>query len=168
MHFNENFSSLPMHDFQNHYIFVFELTSLQDAADYLHYDELCGESLRLEIFLQFALKRVTKLVVLGERLSKVQNDRSEQTLRIINFLSFQSLIKLLKIIWRLSMLLCLYYLFSSSLDINLFNWKPENFFNLDGKTVFKFLHETFFINSKISRLHAILHDAAGSVKSTTH
>ena len=75
MHFNENFSALPMHDFQNNYILVFGLTSLQDAAESLHHDELCGESFRSENFSQFALKRVAKLVVLGERLSKVRNDK---------------------------------------------------------------------------------------------
>ena len=33
-------------DFQNHYILVFDLTSLQDAAEQLHYPELNGESLK--------------------------------------------------------------------------------------------------------------------------
>ena len=46
MQFNEDFPAL-MEDFQNHYILVFDLTSLQDAAEQLHYSELSGESLRL-------------------------------------------------------------------------------------------------------------------------
>ena len=50
MQFNEDFPALPMEDFQNHYILVFDLTSLQDAAEHLHYPELSGESLRLEMF----------------------------------------------------------------------------------------------------------------------
>ena len=33
MQFNENFPALPMEDFQDHYILVFDLTSLQDAAE---------------------------------------------------------------------------------------------------------------------------------------
>ena len=33
MQFNEDFPALPMEDFQNHYIQVFDLTSLQDAAE---------------------------------------------------------------------------------------------------------------------------------------
>ena len=45
MQFNENRQALPMEDFQNHYILVFDLTSLQDAAEHLHYPELSGESL---------------------------------------------------------------------------------------------------------------------------
>ena len=32
LQFSEDFPALPMEDFQNHHILVFELTSLQDAA----------------------------------------------------------------------------------------------------------------------------------------
>ena len=50
LQFNEDFPALPIENFQNHYIFVFDLTSLQDAAEQLHYPELSGERLRLEMF----------------------------------------------------------------------------------------------------------------------
>ena len=59
MQFNEDFPALPLEDIQNHYILVFNLTSLQDAAEHLHYPELSGESLRLEMFFQFPLEQVT-------------------------------------------------------------------------------------------------------------
>ena len=75
MQFNEDFSALPMEDFQIHYILVFDLTSLQDAAEHLHYPELSGESLRLEMFFQFPLEQVTELIFLGERLSNIQIDK---------------------------------------------------------------------------------------------
>ena len=75
MQFNEDFPALPMEDFQNHYILVFDLTSLQDAAEHLHYPELSGESLRLEMFFQFPLEQVTELIFLGERLSNIQIDK---------------------------------------------------------------------------------------------
>ena len=75
MQFNEDFPALPMEDFQHHNILVFELTSLQDAAEQLHYPELSGESLRLEMFFQFPLEQVTEVIVLGERLSNVQIDK---------------------------------------------------------------------------------------------
>ena len=75
MQFNEDFPALPMEDFQNHYILVFDLTSLQDAAEHLHYPELSGESLRLEMFFQFPLEQVTEVIVLGERLSNIQIDK---------------------------------------------------------------------------------------------
>ena len=44
MQFNEEFLALPMEDFQNHYILVFDLTSPQDAAEQLHYPELSGKA----------------------------------------------------------------------------------------------------------------------------
>ena len=75
MQFNEGFPALRMEDFQNHYFLVFDLTSLQDAAEQLHYPELGGESLRLEMFFQFPLEQVTEVIVLGERLSNVQIDK---------------------------------------------------------------------------------------------
>ena len=46
MQFNEDFPALSMEDFQNHYILVFDLTSLQDAAEQLHYPEFSEESRR--------------------------------------------------------------------------------------------------------------------------
>ena len=61
-----------MEDFQNHCIPVFDLTSVQDAAEQLHCPELCGESLRLEMFLQFPLEHLMEVIVLGEILSNVQ------------------------------------------------------------------------------------------------
>ena len=75
MQFYEDFPAFPIEDFQNHYILVFDLTSLQDAAEQLHYPELIGESLRLEIFFQFPLEQVTEVIVLGERLSNNQIDK---------------------------------------------------------------------------------------------
>ena len=44
MQFNEDFPALPMEDFQNHYNLVFDFTSLQDAAELLHYPELSGKA----------------------------------------------------------------------------------------------------------------------------
>ena len=73
--FNEDFPALPMENFQNHYILVLDLTSLQDAAKQLHFPELSGESLRLELFFEFPLEQVTEVIVLGERLSNIQIDK---------------------------------------------------------------------------------------------
>ena len=63
MHLNEDFPALPMEGFQNHCILDFDLTSLQDAAEQLHYPELNGESLRLEMFFQFSLEPVTEVII---------------------------------------------------------------------------------------------------------
>ena len=50
MQLNDNFPALSMEDFQNHYILGFDLTSLQDAAEQLHYAKPRVDSLRLEMF----------------------------------------------------------------------------------------------------------------------
>ena len=75
MQFNEDYPALPMEDFQNHYNLFFDLVSLQDAAEQLHYRELSGESLRLEMFFQFLLEQVTEVTFLGEKLSNIQIDK---------------------------------------------------------------------------------------------
>ena len=68
MQFNNFCPALPMKDFQIHYNPSFDLTSLQDAAEQLHYQEVSGESLRSEMFFQIYLEQVTEIIVLGERL----------------------------------------------------------------------------------------------------
>ena len=83
MQFNEDFPALPLEDFRNHYILVFDLTSLQDAAEQLHYPELSGESLRLEKFFQFRMEQVTEEIVLGERLSIIQIDKFGTVAKIV-------------------------------------------------------------------------------------
>ena len=67
MQFDEDFLILLMEDFQVHYILVFDLNSLQDAAEQLRYPELQGESLRLELFFQFSLEQATEVIVWGEK-----------------------------------------------------------------------------------------------------
>ena len=72
------------------------MTSLQDAAEQLHYPEFSGESLRLEMFFQFPLEQVTEVIVLGERLSNFQIDNfGTFAKKGLVFLSFQVPIKLL-------------------------------------------------------------------------
>ena len=75
MNFNEEIPALPNHLFQNHYILVFDLTSLQDAGENVHYPELSGESIRLEMFFDRSLRNVTEIIVLGERMSTVKIDQ---------------------------------------------------------------------------------------------
>ena len=59
----------------NYYILVFDLISLQNAAEQLHFPEVSREKLTLEMFIQFPLEQVTDVIVLGERLSNVQTDK---------------------------------------------------------------------------------------------
>ena len=75
MNFQDDTPSIPFDNFQDHYVLVFDLTSLQDATKHYHYPELVGEPLRLELNFNTALKHVPEVIVLGERRSSVAVDK---------------------------------------------------------------------------------------------
>ena len=75
MNFQDVFPSIPIDDFKDHYVLVFELTSMQDATENRPFLELAREPLRLEINFTNPLENVTKLIVLGERMSSVAVDK---------------------------------------------------------------------------------------------
>ena len=75
MNFQVDLPSIPIDNFKNHYVLVFDLTSMQDATENCHYQELVGEPLRLELNFTFPLKHVTQFIVLGERMSSVAVDK---------------------------------------------------------------------------------------------
>ena len=75
MNFQEDIPSIPIDDFKDHYVLVFDLTSMQDATENCHYPELVGEPLRLELNFTNPLENVTELIVLGERMSTVAVDK---------------------------------------------------------------------------------------------
>ena len=75
MNFNEEIPALPNHQFENHYVLVFDLTSVQDAGENIHYPELSGESIRLEMFFDRSLRNVTEIIFLEERMSTVKIDQ---------------------------------------------------------------------------------------------
>ena len=47
MNFQDDIPSIPIDKFKDHYVLVFDLTSMQDATENCHYPELVGEPLRL-------------------------------------------------------------------------------------------------------------------------
>ena len=71
MKFQDDIPSIPIDNFKDHYVPVFDLTSLQDATENCHYPELVGEQLWLELNFTFPLEHVTELIVLGERKSSI-------------------------------------------------------------------------------------------------
>ena len=75
MNFQDAFPSTPIDDFIDHYVLVFDLTSMQDSTENCHYPDLVGEPLRLELNFTNLLENVTELIVLGERMSSVANDK---------------------------------------------------------------------------------------------
>ena len=75
MNFQDDIPSIPIDNFKDHYVLVFDLTSMQDATENCHYPELVGEPLRLELNFTFSLEHLTELIVLGERMSSVAVDK---------------------------------------------------------------------------------------------
>ena len=47
MNFQDEIPSIPIDNFQDHYVLVFDLTSMQDAVEHCQYPVLVGEPLRL-------------------------------------------------------------------------------------------------------------------------
>ena len=75
MKFQDGFNSIPIDDFKDHYVLVFDLTSMQDATENRHYPELFEEPLRLELNFTNPLEKVSELILLGERMSSVAGDK---------------------------------------------------------------------------------------------
>ena len=65
MIFQDDIPSIPIDDFKDHYMLVFDLNSMQDATGDCHYPELVGEPLRLELNFTQPLENVTEVIVLG-------------------------------------------------------------------------------------------------------
>ena len=68
MNFQDDIPSIPIDNFKEHYVLVFDLTSMQDATEKCHYPELVGEPLRLELNFTFPLEHVTEIIILVERM----------------------------------------------------------------------------------------------------
>ena len=75
MNIQDDIPSIPIDNFKDHYVLVFDMTSVQDATETCPYLELVGEPLRLELNFSFPLEHVTELIVLGERMSSVAVDK---------------------------------------------------------------------------------------------
>ena len=75
MNVQDDIPSIPIDKFKDHYVLVFDLTSMQDATKNCHYSEAIGEPLRLELNFTLPLEHITELIVLGERMSSVAVDK---------------------------------------------------------------------------------------------
>ena len=75
MNFQDDIPSIPIDDFKDRYVLLFDLTSMQDATEICHSPELIGEPLRLELNFNPTLENIAELIVLGERMSSVAVDK---------------------------------------------------------------------------------------------
>ena len=75
MNFQDDIPSIPIDNFEDYFVLVFDLTSMQDATENFHYPELVGKPLRLEVNFTFPLEHVTEIIVLGERMSSAAVDK---------------------------------------------------------------------------------------------
>ena len=66
MKFQVDTLSIRIDKFKDHLVPLFDLSSMQDATENLHYPDLVREPLRLGLNFVFHLQRVTELIVLGE------------------------------------------------------------------------------------------------------
>ena len=73
--FQDYIPSIPKDKFKDHYLPVFDLTSMRDATENCLYSKLFWEPLRLELNFTFPLEHVTELFVLGERMPSVPVDK---------------------------------------------------------------------------------------------
>ena len=73
--FQDYIPSIPIDNFKDHNVLVFDLTSLRDATENCHYPELVGEPMRLELNFTYPLEHVTELLVLGKQMSSVAFDK---------------------------------------------------------------------------------------------
>ena len=62
MSFNGVIATLPNNLFQNHYVLVFALNSLQDAREKFHSPELSGESIQLEMLSDAPAKKRGRII----------------------------------------------------------------------------------------------------------
>ena len=69
--FQVDISSIPIDNFNDHSVLVFDSTSMQDATENCNYPELVREPLKLELRFTFLLEHITELFDLGERMSSV-------------------------------------------------------------------------------------------------
>ena len=75
MSFEDDFPSIAIDSFKDHYVLVLDLIFRKDAAEKYHYQKLVGEPQSWELNFTHLPKHVTEPFVLGERMSLVAVDK---------------------------------------------------------------------------------------------
>ena len=74
INFQDDISSIPIDNFKDHDVLVFDLTSIQVATEHCHHPEQVGEALSMEPNFAFLFEYNTELIVLAEGMSSVEID----------------------------------------------------------------------------------------------
>ena len=72
VNFNDEFPASPKYLFRDHYLLLFDLASLQEAAENIHYPKFSCKNLRLDLLFESPLRDIIELIVLRERVSTVK------------------------------------------------------------------------------------------------
>ena len=75
VNFYDAMPSFPFGNFKDHFVLVFELTSMHDASEKRRYSKLVREPLRVESNSTFVLEHVFELIVLGELMFSIAVDK---------------------------------------------------------------------------------------------
>ena len=66
MNFQHNIPSISIDNFTDHYVYLFDLTSMREATEKCHYLELVGEPPKLELNFTILLEYTTNFNLLRE------------------------------------------------------------------------------------------------------
>ena len=104
MNFHDDISSIPIDNFKDNHVLVFDLTWMQDATENCHYPELVRKPLRLELYFTFPVEhtllnslyweneclrlQLTSLVLL-EKTSNMDNVSLQQIINRIPLLKYR-------------------------------------------------------------------------------
>ena len=95
--FRDDIPSIQIDIFKDHFVLVFDSTSMQDGTESSHYTELVEKLLELGLIFIFLLEHVTELIATGERMSWVANPVFlERASKKLMFLSSKNIIPFLK------------------------------------------------------------------------
>ena len=75
LNFQDEIPSILIDNFEDLYVLIFDLFSIQDATHFCYYPEWVREPLRLELYFSSPLVIVTEFNVLGKRMTSVAVDR---------------------------------------------------------------------------------------------
>ena len=143
--------SIPIDDFKDHYVLVFDLTSMQDATENCHYPELIAEPLRLELKFTNPLENVTELLVKGERMSSVAVDKFGvvgKNVKMDNFAQQQIINRILLLKFRFFGSFPSDYVPTFDNDtFAIINKQPSNMQGEHWMLIANFRHELYFADS---------------------